>query len=152
MIGAVLQAIGSTAFIYLFLVVTLRLLGRRQLGQLTVIDLVVVLVLGSAVETSMIHGDTSLRVGIASAVTLLVVNRVLTVLLLRHRRLRHLVNGGPILLVHQGHIIDEHLKRVGLTTPDLLEALRGQGYDALVDVHAAVLETDGAISVIPVRT
>jgi uncharacterized membrane protein YcaP (DUF421 family) len=68
----VLAAVGSTAAIYLFLVGALRLLSRRQLGQLTVIDLVVVLVLGSAVETSMIHGNTSLPVGLASAVTLLV--------------------------------------------------------------------------------
>src|SRR5229473_6522292 len=70
---------GSTAAIYLFLLVLLRLFGRRQLGQLTVIDLVVVLLLGSAVETAMIHGDVSLPAGLASAATLLVLNRILTV-------------------------------------------------------------------------
>ena len=145
----VLEAVGSTTAIYLFLVGALRLLSRRQLGQLTVIDLVVILVLGSAVETSMIHGDTSLSVGLASAVTLLVLNRLLTLLFLHIPRLSHLVNGGPILLLNHGHILDEHLRRAGLTNADLLEALRTQGYDGPAGVRAAVLETDGTVSVIP---
>src|SRR5579864_3356284 len=104
-----LEAAAATAGLYRFLTVALRLFSRRQLGQLTVIDLVVVLVLGSAVETSMIHGNTSLAVGIASALTLLVLNRLLTLLFLRVPRLSHLVNGGPILLVNHGKILDEHL-------------------------------------------
>ncbi|MFI5041197.1 MAG: YetF domain-containing protein [Acidimicrobiales bacterium] len=99
----------------------------------------------------MIHGDTSLPVGLASAVTLLVLNRLLTLLLLRSRRLRHLVNGGPILLVNHGRALDEPLRRAGLTSADLAEALRSQGYDGPADVRAAVLETDGTISVIPDR-
>ena len=155
MIGAemvpVLDAVAATAAIYLFLVAALRLLGRRQLGQLTVIDLVVILVLGSAVETSMIHGDTSLPVGLASALTLLVLNRLLTLLFLRVPRLSLLVNGGPILLVNHGRVLDEQLHRAGLTDADLLEALRSQGYDSPDTVRAATLETDGTVSVIPDR-
>jgi len=146
---ALLDATASTAAIYLFLVAALRLLSRRQLGQLTVIDLVVVLVLGSTVETSMIHGDTSLSVGLASAATLLIMNGLMTVVFLRHPRLSHLVNGGPILLVNHGQVVEEHLRRAGLTDADLLEALRSQGYDDPADVRAAVLETDGTVSVIP---
>jgi len=147
----VLEAVGSTAAIYLFLVAALRLLSRRQLGQLTVIDLVVILVLGSCVETSMIHGDTSLAVGVASAVTLLVLNRLLTLVFLHTPRLSHLVNGGPILLVNHGQVLDEQLRRTGLTAADLLEALRSQGYDDPAGVRAATLETDGTVSVIPDR-
>src|SRR5882724_4081955 len=80
---------GSTAAIYLFLLVLLRLFGRRQLGLLTVIDLVVVLLLGSAVETAMIHGDVSLPAGFASAGTLMLMlmNRLLTAVFLRSERL-----------------------------------------------------------------
>jgi uncharacterized membrane protein YcaP (DUF421 family) len=143
-----LDAAGSTAFIYLFLVTGLRLVGRRQLGQLTVIDLIVVLVLGSAVETAMIHGNTSLLVGLVSAATLLIVNRLLTLVLRRSPRLRHLVNGGPILLVNHGRVVHEHLVRVGLTEADLEEALRSRGYAGTAGVRAAVLETDGTVSVI----
>jgi len=151
MIGAVpeLEAVGATTVVYVFLIAGLRLLGRRQLGQLTVLDLVVVLVLGSAVETAMIHGDTSLRVGLVSAATLLILNRLLTLLLVHSRRFRHLVNGGPKLLVHRGAILDEHLVRAGMTEEDLVEALRARGYEGPEGVRAAVLETDGTVSVVP---
>jgi len=151
MIGGVpvLEAVGATTVVYVFLIAGLRLLGRRQLGQLTVLDLVVVLVLGSAVETAMIHGDTSLPVGLASAATLLILNRLVTLLLLRSGRLRHLVNGGPVLLVHHGEIVEEHLVRAGMTEEDLIEALRGRGYEGPRGVRAAVLETDGTVSVVP---
>jgi uncharacterized membrane protein YcaP (DUF421 family) len=139
----------TTAAIYVFLTVAMRLLSRRQLGQLTVIDLVVVLVLGSSVETAMIHGNTSLRAGLVSAATLLVLNRLLTLAFLRSKRLNHIVNGGPVLLVHHGEAVDEHLRRVGMTEDDLLAALRGRGYDGTTGVREAVLETDGTVTVMP---
>ncbi len=139
---------GTTAAIYLFLITLLRLAGRRQLAQLSALDLVVVLLLGSAVETAMIHGDTSLLAGLVSATTLLVLNKLLSVLFLRSQRLSHLVNGGPILLVHDGRVLDSHLARAGLTTVDLDAALRGRGYEGPAGVEEAVLETDGTISVV----
>jgi uncharacterized membrane protein YcaP (DUF421 family) len=139
---------GSTAGIYLFLITLLRLAGRRQLAQLSALDLVVVLVLGSAVETAMIHGNTSLPAGLVSAATLLVMNRLLSLLFLRSERLSHLVNGGPILLVHNSQVLGSHLARVGMSTPDLDAALRSRGYDGPAGVEEAVLETDGTISVV----
>lgn len=140
---------GSTAAIYLFLIALLRVFGRRQLGQLTVIDLLVVILLGSAVETAMIHGDVSLPAGLASAATLLVINRILTVTFLRSKRFRHLVGGGPVLLVHDGRPVTEHLRRVGMTHADLIEALRARGYSGPSEIQEAILETDGSVSVIP---
>jgi uncharacterized membrane protein YcaP (DUF421 family) len=139
----------TTAGIYLFLVVLLRVFGRRQLGQLTVVDILVVLLLGSAVETAMIHGDVSLAAGLVSAGTLLVLNRALTWALLRSGRFAHLVSGGPLLLVHDGTPVAQHLRRAGMTTEDLAEALRDRGYDSLDGVRDAILETDGSVSVIP---
>ncbi len=144
-----LEVAGATTVIYLFLIAGLRLIGRRQLGQLTVLDLVVVLILGSAVETAMIHGDLSLPAGLVSAGTLLVVNRIMSEAFLRSKRLRHLVGGGPLVLVHNGKPVTEHLRRVSMTENDLLEAVRGRGYDDLATVRFAVLETDGTVSVVP---
>ena len=115
---------GTTAAIYCFLIVGLRLLGRRQLAELNGLDLVVVLLLGSAVETAMIDGDLSLAAGLVSATTLLVTNRLLTLAFMRSPRLCELVNGGPVLLVHDGQVIESHCRRVGLTRPDLDAALR----------------------------
>ncbi len=139
---------GSTACIYLFLITILRLAGRRQLAQLSSLDLIVVLLLGSTVETAMIHGDLSLAAGFVSAGTLLVLNRLLSEVFLHSPRLSHLVNGGPVLLVHDGQPIESHLRRVGLTGPDLDAALRSRGYNGPDSVQNAVLETDGTISVI----
>ena len=147
--STLLQVVGSTAAIYLFVLVLLRTIGRRQLLQLTVIDLVVVLTIGSAVETAMIHGNKTLLAGLVSATTLLVINALITRLLLKSRRWRHLVNGGPVLLVHDGHPLDSHLERVGMTHADLFQALRGKGYDRLQGVRYAVLEVDGDVTVVP---
>lgn len=140
--------IGTTLAIYLFLLLLLRISGRRQLAELTVIDLVVVLVLGSAVETAMIRGDTSLAAGLVAAATLLATNRLLTLAMLRSHRFRHLVGGGPVLLVHNGEVLDEHLVRCGLTRDDLAAALRARGHTSTDGVRFAVLETDGTITVV----
>jgi uncharacterized membrane protein YcaP (DUF421 family) len=146
--ASLLIVAASTTCVYLFVTVVLRIFGRRQLGQLTVLDLVVVLLIGSAVETAMIHGNLSLPAGLTSAATLLILNRAMTTAFLRSDRLSHLVNGGPILLVHNGRVVEEHLRRVGLTRDDLDEGLRSRGYSAPADIREAVLETDGSISVI----
>ena len=110
--------------------------------------MVVVLLLGSAVETAMIHGDLSLAAGLVSAATLLVLNRLLTLAFLRVPRLSQLVNGGPILLVHDGTVIEDHLRQVGLTHPDLDAALRSRGFADPRRIREAVLETDGSITVV----
>jgi uncharacterized membrane protein YcaP (DUF421 family) len=85
---------------------------------------------------------------VASAATLLVLNRLLTFVFLHSDRFRHLVGGGPVLLVHDGRPIEEHLHKVGMTRSDLDEALRARGYADTAAVREAVLETDGTVSVI----
>jgi uncharacterized membrane protein YcaP (DUF421 family) len=138
-----------TLIIYFFLIFSLRVVGRRQTGQLTVLDLVIIILLGSAVETAMIAGDVSLTAGLVSAATLLAADRLLTRAVCRSRRLRHLVVGNPILLVHNGHFIEEHLKRAGLVEADVQEAIRERGYADVGELMFAVLETDGSITAVP---
>ena len=150
-VGSLAIVTGSTTAIYLFLVMLLRLFGRREMAQLTMIDLIVVLILGSAVETAMIHGNLTLPAGLTSAATLLALNKLMTLAFLRSDRLRHLVGGGPVLLVHDGTLVTEHLTRVGMTAVDVAEAIRGRGFDDLREVKYAVLETDGEVTVVPVR-
>ena len=86
---------------------------------------------------------------LVSAATLLVINRILTFVFLHSERLRHLVAGGPVLLVHEGSPVDEHLRRAGMTPADLQEALRSRGYRNAGECQEAILETDGTVSVIP---
>lgn len=138
----------NTAAIYLFLIVAIRLFGRRQLGQLSSIDLLVVILLGSAVETAMVKSNTSLKAGLVSAITLLVLNRAITLLMLKSRRFSHLVGAGPMLLVHNGHFVEENMKRVGMTKSDVVEAMRGRECSSIKNIKYAVFEPDGEINVV----
>jgi uncharacterized membrane protein YcaP (DUF421 family) len=138
-----------TVAIYLFLILMLRFVSRRPLGQLNVIDLVVIVVLGSAVETAMVNGDTSLRAGLVCAGTLFLLNHSIGRLLLRSPKLRRLIIGNPVLLVHNGQFVEAHLRRVGMTHNEVLEAIRERDTAGIEQVKFAVLEVDGTINVVP---
>jgi uncharacterized membrane protein YcaP (DUF421 family) len=143
-----LQVAESTAIIYLFLIVAIRLIGRRSLGQLSAIDLLVLVLMGSAVETAMVKASTRLEAGFVSATVLLVMNKLLTLFMLRSKKLRNFVGGGPMLLVSDGKVVQEHLIRAGLTKQDLLEAMREREVGDIADVRLAVMEPDGVINVV----
>src|SRR5438094_859019 len=96
----------------------------------------------------MVHADTSLPAGLVSASVLLCTNRLLSRLYCRSKRLRHLT-GGPVLLVHDGQLVEEHLRRAGLTEADVLEALREREQADIHNIRFAVLEMDGEITVVP---
>lgn len=139
-----------TAAIYLVLLVGLRLAGKREIGQMTVFDLVVLLLISNAVQNAMVGPDTSLIGGVLAAVVLLVMNAVVAGLRMRWPRLRRLVEGMPTLLVLRGEAITDHLRREGIDQETLEAALREHGVKDLEDVEMAVLEIDGSISVVPV--
>ena len=139
---------GNTLCIYLFLIVAIRILGRRQLGQLTALDLLVLILLGSAVETAMVHGSTLLRAGFVSATTLFIANKILSEFVNKSKRLSRACGNGPILLVHDGMFVEEHLKRVGLTHEDVLQSIRAREHADLSTVRFAVLEADGEVNVV----
>jgi len=137
----------NTLTIYLFLVLVIRLIGRRQLGQLSALDLVTLLLLGSAVETAMVHGSTTLRAGLVSALVLLGSNKALNLAMLHSKKLRQLVGGGPLVLIHNGEFVEENLKRAGLTPQDVLEGIREREVISPDEIRFAVLEADGRINV-----
>ncbi len=141
-----------TAAIYFCLILGLRFLGRRQLSQLTLVDLVIVVIMGSAVETSMVAANTSLLAGLCSAATLLLLDRLLSLLFFRSKRLRQLIGGVPVLLISEGRFLEEHLRRAGLTEADVLEAIRERGQANPDNVKFAVLEIDGEINVVTKET
>jgi uncharacterized membrane protein YcaP (DUF421 family) len=145
-----LLVVSQTLAIYFFLIIGLRILGRRQMGQLTVFDLVILIVLGSAVETAMIAGDTSLTAGLVSAAALLAANRLLSHFGLRSRRLRRLLGGGPVLLIHNGRFVQENLRKLGLTEEEVRAGIRERECADVADVRYAVQEADGEITVVPI--
>ncbi|MGC8667051.1 MAG: DUF421 domain-containing protein [Chthonomonadales bacterium] len=143
-----LLILSHTLAIYIYLIVGLRFVARRQLTQLAATDIVIILLLGSAVETSMIANDTSLAAGLVSAATLIGADWIVTRVTLRRRRLRRFLTGGPLLLVHNGQVLHNNLRQAGMTEDDLLEALREREAASPSDVRFAVMELDGSITVV----
>ncbi len=146
--GAIAIAL-KTAVIYLFLIIGLRLLGQRELGQMSIYDLILIIVIANSVQNAMIGQDTTLGGGLIAALTLLVLNRVFTWLTLTHPRVRHWLIGEPILIVKDGNPLEGAMRRQGITIEQLRAAMREHGIDKLSDVQMAVLEIDGTLSVVP---
>ena len=138
-----------TLAVYLVVLVGLRISGKREIGQMTVFDLVVLLLIANAVQNAMVGPDTSLTGGILAAVVLLVVNALVSSLRLRSPFLRRLVEGTPTLLVLHGEVILQHMRKEGIDEESLLAALREHGVAEISEVEMAVLEIDGSISVVP---
>jgi len=138
-----------TAAIYLVILIGLRLAGKREIGQMTVFDLVVLLLLANAVQNAMVGPDTSLAGGVLAALVLLALNAGVARLRLRWPRLRRMIEGSPTLLVLHGEVIPDHLRREGLDRETLEAALREHGVADITGVEMAVLEIDGSISVVP---
>jgi uncharacterized membrane protein YcaP (DUF421 family) len=146
--GALLIA-GKTTVVYLFLVAGLRLLGKRELGQMNIYDLVLVIVLANSVQNAMVGDDNTLVGGLIAATVLLLLNRLFTLLIDRSPRLeRHLV-GQPLLILNDGHLLRDRMRREGVTTEQVQAALREHGLDRLDQARMCVLEVDGTISVVP---
>jgi uncharacterized membrane protein YcaP (DUF421 family) len=138
-----------TAAVYLVILIGLRLAGKREIGQMTVFDLVVLLLIANAVQNAMVGPDTSLAGGVLAAVILLLLNAVVARLRLRWPRLRRMIEGSPTLLVLHGEVIHDHLRREGLDQETLEAALREHGVADVTGVEMAALEIDGSISVVP---
>jgi len=146
--GAAIIA-AKTAVIYLFLILGLRVLGKRELGQMSLYDLVMIIVLGNAVQNAMINNDNTLVGGLVAATVLLVLNRLFNVLSFHSKTIERLMVGEPVLIVSNGAMLPAPMKRQGITEEQVLAALREHGMDQVADVHMAVLEVDGTISVVP---
>ena len=135
-----------TAAVYATVLLGVRLSGKREVGQMTPFDLVLLLLISNAVQNAMTGQDSSLAGGIAAAATLLVLNYVIAELSGGNRRFRKFVQGQPSLLVHDGQAIEAHLAKEHVSTDELQRAMREHGIASLHDVALAVLEVDGSIS------
>lgn len=139
----------NTVVVYLLLVIGISKLGGRLRSQIGFGELLIVALLGSSVETSLIAGNVSLLAGLVSMTTLLLTNRVLTTLLHRHPRFRNLVLGQPVVLFNRGKLFPRRMRSLGMDEDDLLEGIRLRGYETFDQVKMIILEIDGSMSVIP---
>jgi uncharacterized membrane protein YcaP (DUF421 family) len=144
----VVEKILRPMVVYAFLVISLRLSGKRELVQLNPFDLVVLLTLSNTVQNAIIGDDNSVSGGLIGATSLLAVNYLVVRFLYGHRKLDQFVEGKADVLIDNGKVRTEHLKRELITMQQLSAAARKQGFDELSEVQQCVLEPGGTLTFI----
>jgi len=140
------QIVARTGAVYLLVLVGVRLTGKREVGQMTPFDLTLLLLLSNSVQNAMTGPDTSLMGGAVAATVLLGMNYAVGELSGVNRRFRRIVQGSPSLLIHDGQLVMDHLKREHLTVDEVMRALREHGIGCVAEVAIGVLEVDGSLS------
>jgi uncharacterized membrane protein YcaP (DUF421 family) len=139
----------SSLIVYLFIITAIRIFGKREISQLSVIDLVFILLISNAVQNAMVGGNISYLVGgLVAAITLFVANNFLGELFYKSKSFSKLVQGEPLMLVYEGKIIKKHMEKAKISEDELDAAIREHGVASISDVNLAVLERDGNISVL----
>jgi uncharacterized membrane protein YcaP (DUF421 family) len=142
------ELIVRSVVVYAFLLLILRITGKRQVGQLAPFDLVLLLVLSNAVQNSMNGGDNSLVGGLISATTLVALNYAIGYATFRSKKLEAIIEGRPQVLIHNGHLFQDVMAGSKLTHHELEAALRQAGCANIGDCHSAILENNGSVSVV----
>jgi uncharacterized membrane protein YcaP (DUF421 family) len=145
------EKVVRSVVVYGFLLVAFRLCGKRQLGQLTAFDLVVLLIISNVVQNAVIGDDNSLGGGLIGATTILLVNSAVAYVTFRFKRADRIIEHSPTLLVRHGRVLRANLRRERLGPRDLRAALRHHGVISIRDIRYAFLEEDGHVSVIARR-
>ena len=135
--------------VYVVLLAMIRMSGKRSMGQFTAFDVLLIVLLGNAVQNSLLGEDHSLLGGLLLAAVLIVLNWIVGWLSARSRRAERVIEGEPVVLARDGRLFDNVLRRELVSRNDFDEALRQHGEVRLDDVALALLETDGQISVVP---
>ena len=143
------EIVFRTIVVYFAVLVLLRFAGKRELGQMSVADLVVIIVIANAVQNAMNAGDNSLTVGVVAAATLVLMNLIVGRYGSRVPIIGHYVRDEPTLLMQDGELIKKNLESEHVDAEDIEMAAREHGFKDLSQVSEAVLEPDGSISIIP---
>jgi len=134
--------------VYLFIVIAIRLFGKKEIAQLSVIDLVFILLISNSVQNAMVGPSTSLEGGLIAAGSLFVVNFALKNIIYRSKKAGEILQGHALMLVYEGKIMEKNLQKSRISVDELESAVREHGVKSVKDVDLAVLEIDGNISVL----
>ena len=143
-----LEKILRPVLVYVALLLAFRFMSKRDLTQNTMFDLLIVLLLSNIVQNALIGEDNSILGALVGAGTLLLLSTGLNRWTAKSLKARRLLEGEPVLLVHNGRLLDENMSKYAVSRPDLNAGLRGQNMITLEDVRYAFLELDGTISII----
>lgn len=134
--------------VYFFLLIMFRVLGKRQVGQMTPFDLIVLLILSNVLQNAMIGPDNSVLGGMIGALTILAVNWGVSRIAFDSPRFERAIEGVPTILIHDGKFVEKNLRKETISKEDLMSQLRTQGSFSLAEVETAVLEPSGKISLL----
>jgi uncharacterized membrane protein YcaP (DUF421 family) len=137
----------SSVTVYTFLVVAIRVFGKNELAQLSVIDLVFILLISNAVQNAMVGTNSSLSGGIVAATSLFVVNYLFKRVMYRFPKFGKLIQGEPLLLIYNGKINMKNITKARISMKEIMEVIREHGVSMVDQVDLAILEVDGNISV-----
>ena len=134
--------------VYVFVIIAIRVFGKKELAQLSVIDLVFILLISNSVQNAMVGPDTSLNGGLVAAISLFSVNYLLKQLLYRNKKVSEILQGTAIMLIYKGQVETDNLKKAEITIEELEAAVREHGVEEIRHVDLAMLEVDGNVSII----
>ncbi len=143
-----LDVILRSAAVYLFMIIALRIFGKKELSQLNTADVILILLISNAVQNAMVGSDTSLWGGLAAATVLFAINFTLKKLMFKYKNFSDFMQEKPEILIHAGTLDFKNLSKLNITSDELREAMREHGVEYFKDVKLAILEIDGNISII----
>lgn len=133
--------------VYFFMIIALRIFGKKELSQLNTADVILILLISNSVQNAMVGTDTTLWGGLAAATVLFFINFVLKKLMYKYKGFSDFMQEKPEILIHDGNLDFKSLSRLNITADELKEAMREHGLEYFKDVKLAMLEIDGNISI-----
>lgn len=138
-----------TIILYILVVAALRIMGKRQIGQLQPSELVVTMMISELASIPMENVGTPLANGVIPILTLIIAEAAFSFLTLKSKKIRKIISGSPTVLIDKGRVLEKEMERLRFNIDDLMEELRTNGYSNLMDVEYAIMETNGMLSIIP---
>ncbi|SHG14395.1 Protein of unknown function [Flavobacterium segetis] len=148
MINPYLDIIIRSAAVYFFMVIALRIFGKKELSQLNTADVILILLISNSVQNAMVGDNTTLQGGLIAASVLFIINFTLKKLMFKYRKFSDFMQEKPEILIHNGTLDFKILSKLNITSDELKEAMREHGVEYFKDVKLAMLEIDGNISII----
>jgi uncharacterized membrane protein YcaP (DUF421 family) len=143
-----LDIIIRSVSVYIFMIIALRIFGKKQLSQLNTADVILILLISNSVQNAMVGSNTSLLGGIVAAFALFIINIIFKKTMLHSKFIKEILQDKPEILIHNGKIEFETIGRLGITNDELQEAMREHGVEYYKQVKLAMFEIDGSISII----
>lgn len=143
-----LDIIIRSVSVYLFMIIALRIFGKKELSQLNTADVILILLISNSVQNAMVGNNTSLLGGVVAAIALFIINLIFKKVISKSDFIKKLVQDKPEILIHNGKIEFKTIGKLGITDDELKEAMREHGVEFYKDVKLAMFEIDGSISII----